>query len=68
VGHQFKHCPIIDDKLKQLLKDEVMNVINLPICIILATATILSNVNVQGSQIMNPSIGHMIIPISYQLA
>jgi hypothetical protein len=26
VGHLFVHCPFVDDKLRQLLKDEVMNV------------------------------------------
>jgi hypothetical protein len=26
VGHLFNCCPFVDDKLKQLLKEEVMNV------------------------------------------
>jgi hypothetical protein len=29
VGHEFKHYLFFYDKLKQLLKDEVMNIINL---------------------------------------
>jgi hypothetical protein len=29
MGHEFKHCFFFNDKLKQLLKDEVMNIINL---------------------------------------
>jgi hypothetical protein len=62
VGHQFKHYPFVGERLKQLLKDEMMNVHQHAI---LTTIIVLPNVHVQGIQIMNPSFGHMKIPISY---
>jgi hypothetical protein len=63
MGHMFNCCPFVDDKLKHLLKEEVMNVHqpNLQI-----TTTILLNVSILGTQAMNPSICHMIVPINYQ--
>jgi hypothetical protein len=53
VGHMFNHCPFVDDRLKQLLKEEVMNVHQhvLPTII-----TVVPNVFVLGAQAMNPSI------------
>jgi hypothetical protein len=41
VGHQFKHYPFVDDRLKQLLKDGVMNVHQ---HVIPTTTTVLPNV------------------------
>jgi hypothetical protein len=64
VGHLFNRCPFVDDRLKQLLREEMMNVHQtiLPITII-----VVLNMYVLRTQVMNPSIGHMIIPINYQL-
>jgi hypothetical protein len=59
----FNRCPFVDDKLKQLLKEEVMNIHQF----VLPTITIVVlNVFVLGTQTMNPNIGHTIIPINYQ--
>jgi hypothetical protein len=54
-----------NDKLKQLLNDEVMN-IHHPIS---PSATIrLFNAPIQGTQaIMHPSLGNMVVLIKYQL-
>jgi len=65
MGHQFKHCPFVDDRLIQLLKNEVMNVHQL---IIPITTIISPNALMQRIQIMNPSFGHETILVSYQLA
>ncbi len=59
----FNCCPFVDDKLRQLLKEEVMNIHQF----VLPTITIaVLNVFVLGTQTMNPNIGHTIIPINYQ--
>jgi hypothetical protein len=58
----FNYCPFVDDKLKQLLSEELMNV-RQPI--IPNTTTIVPNVFVLGIQAMNLSIGYTIIPIDY---
>jgi hypothetical protein len=58
----FNYCPFVDDKLKQLLREELMNV-RQPI--IPNTTTIVPNVFVLGIQAMNLSIGYTIIPIDY---
>jgi hypothetical protein len=65
VGHEFKHYPFFNDKLKQLLKDEVMNIYH-PIS---PSATIrLFNAPIQGTQmVMHPSLGNMVVLINYQL-
>ncbi len=56
--HLSNRYLFVDDKLIQLLKEEVMNVHQL----VLPTITIvLPNVYVLGTQAMNPSIGHMAI-------
>jgi len=62
VEHMFNYCPFVDDKLKQLLREELMNV-RQPI--IPNTTTIVPNVFVLGIQAMNLSIGYTIIPIDY---
>jgi hypothetical protein len=59
----FKHCPFVDDKLKQLLNEEVMNVHQ---HVLPTTTTKIPNTSVLGTQAMNLSIGHMIVPINYQ--
>jgi hypothetical protein len=59
----FNCCPFVDDKLRQLLKEKVMN-IHQPI---FSTTTIaIPNVFILGTQTMNLSIGHTIILINYQ--
>ncbi len=65
MGYQFKHCPFVDDRLRQILRNEVMNVHQF---IIPITTIILPNALVQGIQIMNPNFGHITILVSYQLA
>jgi hypothetical protein len=59
----FKRCPFVDDKLKQLLNEEVMNVHQ---HVLPTTTTEIPNTSVLGTQAMNLSIGHMIVPINYQ--
>jgi hypothetical protein len=62
MGHLFNHCPFVDDKLRQLAREEVMNTHQH----VLPTITIaVPNVFILGTQAMNPSIGHTIIPINY---
>ncbi len=62
VGHLFNHYPFVDDRLRQLLKEEVMNV-HQPI--LPNNTTIIPNVFVLGTQAMNPIIGHTTIPVNY---
>jgi hypothetical protein len=63
MGHLFNHCSFVDDKLRQLLREEVMNTYRL----VLPTTTIaVSNVFVLGTQAMNPSIAHIAVPVNYQ--
>jgi hypothetical protein len=62
MGHRFSYCPFVDDRLRQLLREEVMNVHQLVILIII---TILPNVLIPRIQAMNISISHIVIPISY---
>jgi hypothetical protein len=53
---------LVDDRLRQLLKEEVMNIHQF----VLPTTTIaVPNVFVLGTQAMNPNIGHTIILINY---
>ncbi len=61
-GHMFSRCPFVDDKLRQFLKVEVMNVHQpiLPTIII-----VIPNVFILGTQAMNPSIVHIMVPINY---
>jgi len=63
MGHLFNRCPFIDDRLRQLLKEEVMNTHQF----VFPTITItIPNVFVLGSQAMNLNIGHMVILVNYQ--
>jgi hypothetical protein len=58
----FNRFPFVDDRLRQLLKEEVMNIHQF----VLPTTTIaVPNVFVLGTQAMNPNIGHTIILINY---
>jgi hypothetical protein len=63
MGHLLNRCPLFDDRLRQLLWEEVMNTYQhvLPI-----TITIIPNVFVLRTQAMNPSIGHTVIFVNYQ--
>ncbi len=62
VGHLFNCCPFVDDRLWQLLREEVMNVHQL----VFPTTTItIPNVSILGTQTMNPNIAHITIPINY---
>jgi hypothetical protein len=62
VGHLFNHCPFVDDRLKQLLREEVMIVHQhfLP-----TTTIVVPNVFVLRTQAMNFSIGHTFILVNY---
>jgi hypothetical protein len=63
MGHMFNRCPFVDDRLRQLLREEVMNV-HQPV---LPTITIaVPNVYVLGTQATNLIIVHTTIPINYQ--
>jgi hypothetical protein len=63
MGHLFNRCPFVDDRLRQLLKEEVMNTNQL----VFPTITIaIPNVFVLGSQAMNLNIGHMVVLVNYQ--
>ncbi len=54
----FNRFPFVDDRLRQLLKEEVMNIHQF----VLPTTTIaVPNVFVLGTQAMNPNIGHTIV-------
>jgi hypothetical protein len=58
----FNRFPFVDDRLRQLLKEEVMNIHQF----VPPTTTIaVPNVFVLGIQAMNPNIGHTIILINY---
>jgi hypothetical protein len=63
VGHLFNYCLFVDDRLRQLLREEAMNVHQhvLPTIIV-----VLTNAYILGTQAMNLSIGHMEVPINYQ--
>ncbi len=60
MGHMFNCRPFVDDRLRQLLREEVMNT-HQPI--LPSTTIIIPNVFVLRIQTMNLHIGHMIIPI-----
>jgi hypothetical protein len=61
MGHMFNYCPFVDDRLRQLLREEVMNT-HQPI---LPATIIVPNVSILGTQAMNLSIGHMTIFVDY---
>jgi len=63
MGHLFNRGPFVDDKLRQLLKEEVMNTHQL----VFPTITIaIPNVFVLRNQAMNLNIGHMVVLVNYQ--
>jgi hypothetical protein len=63
MGYMFNHDPFVDDRLRQLLKEEVMNLHQLTI----PTTTItITNGSAFGTQAMNPIIAHTTIFINYQ--
>jgi hypothetical protein len=62
MGHLFNYYLFVDDRLKQLLREEVMNAYQL---VLLATIITVPNVSILGTQAMNPSIAHTIVPINY---
>jgi hypothetical protein len=58
MGHLFNHCPFVDDRLRQLLKeshDEYSS----------TTTITVPNVFILGTQDMNPNICQTTIPINY---
>ncbi len=63
MGHLFNCHPFVDDRLRQLLREEVIYIHQL----VLPTTTItVPNVYVLGTQAMNLNIGHMIILVNYK--
>jgi hypothetical protein len=50
--HMFNRCPFIDDRVRQLFREEVMNTHQL---VILTTTIAVPNVSVLGIQAMNPT-------------
>ncbi len=63
MGHLFNCYPFVDDRLKQLLKEEVRNIHQFDF----PTPTILiPNVFILGTQAMNPNIGHTTVHVNYQ--
>ncbi len=53
MGHLFNYCPFVDDRIRQLLREEVMNV-HQPI--LLTAIIVVPNVSVLGTQAVNPNI------------
>jgi hypothetical protein len=62
MGHLFNHYPFVDDRLRQLLKEEMMNTHQ---HILPTTTTAVPNVSILGTEDMNPSICQTIVPINY---
>jgi hypothetical protein len=58
----FNHCSFVDDRLRQLLREEVMNVHQL---VLPTTTIVIPNVSILGTQAMNPSIVHTTILVNY---
>jgi hypothetical protein len=57
MGHLFNCYPFVDDKLRHVFKEELMNIHQL----VFPTISIpIPNVFVLENQAMNPSIGHTI--------
>jgi hypothetical protein len=63
MGHLFNRYPFVDDRLRQLFK-EVMNTHH---HVLPTTIIAVPNVAILGTQAMNPSIGHTIVPNNYQI-
>jgi hypothetical protein len=61
MGHMFNCYSFIDDRLMQLLMEEVMNVHQHVLPTIITT---IPNVSILGTQAMNPSIGHTIVLVT----
>jgi hypothetical protein len=61
MGHMFNCCPFVDDRLRQLFKEEVINV-HQPVPS--TTTIVIPNVFVLGIQAMNLNIVHTIVPIN----
>jgi hypothetical protein len=62
MGHMFSYCPFVDDRLMQLLREEVMNIHQF----VLPTNTIaVLNAFILGIEAMNLSIGHTTILVNY---
>jgi hypothetical protein len=62
MGHLFNRCPLVDDKLRKLLQEEVMNVHQ---HVLPTTTIIVPNVSILGTQAMNPNIGHTVVHVNY---
>jgi hypothetical protein len=62
MGHMFNCCPFVDDRLRQLLWEEVMNIHQF---ILPTTTIVVPNVSILRTQAMNPSVGHTIVVIKY---
>jgi hypothetical protein len=60
----FNHCPFVDDRLRQLFREEVMNTYQ---HVLPTTTIIVPNVIVLRTQTMNLSIAHIVVPINYQI-
>jgi hypothetical protein len=63
MGHMFNHCPFVNDKLRQILREEVINT-HQPI--LPTTIIIVPNMFIIGIQAMNLSIAHTTIFANYQ--
>jgi len=63
VGHLFNRCPFVDDKLKQLSREELTNVHQL---VLPTITTIVPNVFILGTQAMTINISHTTIHVNYQ--
>ncbi len=61
MGHLFNRCPLVNDRLRRLLWEEVMNTHQL---VLPTTTTVIPNVFVLGTQAMNISIGHTIVLVN----
>ncbi len=62
MGYLFNYYLFVDDRLKQLFREEVMNAYKL---VLPATIITVPNVSILGTQAMNPSIAHTIVLINY---
>jgi hypothetical protein len=63
MGHLFNYYSFIDDRLRWLLREEVMNVHQ---HVLSTTTIVMLNVSILRTQAMNPSIVHTTILVNYQ--
>jgi len=63
MGHLFNRCTFVGDRLRQLFRQEVMN-IHQPV--LPTTTIVIPNVFILGTQAINPNIGHMAVLVNYQ--